>query len=64
MLGSDLKIYEISEKLGFESPFYFSKVFKKLEGVSPRSYLKKLRGAAESEEEPDDDDRKDPDASD
>ena len=64
MLGSDLKIYEISEKLGFESPFYFSKVFKKLEGVSPRSYLKKLRGAAESEEDPDDDDRKDPDAAD
>lgn len=36
------KIYEISEKLGFESPYYFSKVFKKAEGVSPREYLQNL----------------------
>ncbi len=44
MASTDLKIYEISERLGFESAFYFSKVFKKLEGVSPRAYLQKLRG--------------------
>lgn len=25
--------------LGFESSFYFSKVFKKVEGVSPTDYL-------------------------
>ena len=43
MAASDLKIYEISEKLGFESAFYFSKVFKKLEGVSPREYIQRLR---------------------
>lgn len=36
------KIYEISEKLGFESPYYFSKVFKKTEGVSPREYLQNV----------------------
>lgn len=35
-------IYEIAQKLGFESAFYFSKVFKKYEGVSPREYLKAL----------------------
>lgn len=34
-----LKIYEIADKLGFESSFYFSKVFKKVEGVSPTEYL-------------------------
>jgi two-component system response regulator YesN len=37
-------IYEIAQKLGFESAFYFSKVFKKYEGVSPREYLKDLQG--------------------
>lgn len=35
---SDLKIYEIAEQLGFENAFYFSKVFKKIEGCSPRDY--------------------------
>lgn len=34
-----LKIYEVAEMLGFESSFYFSKVFKKVEGVSPTDYL-------------------------
>ena len=35
----NLKVYEVAEKLGFESAFYFSKVFKKVEGVSPTEYL-------------------------
>lgn len=35
--GSD-SIQKISEKLGFESPQYFSLVFKKYTGFSPRSY--------------------------
>ena len=30
----DLKVYEIAEKLGYESAFYFSKVFKKVTGLS------------------------------
>lgn len=34
-----LKIYEIAEQLGYENAFYFSKVFKKVEGISPREYL-------------------------
>jgi two-component system response regulator YesN len=34
------KIYEVADKLGFESAFYFSKVFKKVEGCSPRDYIK------------------------
>ena len=34
----NLKIYEISDKLGYESAFYFSRVFKKIEGISPREY--------------------------
>ena len=36
---SSNKIYEISDKLGYESAFYFSRVFKKVEGVSPRDYI-------------------------
>lgn len=42
MLGTgDYKIYEISDLLGFESAFYFSRVFKKVTGVSPRDYMNK-----------------------
>lgn len=39
LLEQDMKIYEIAEHLGFESAFYFSKVFKKVEGISPREYI-------------------------
>lgn len=35
----NLKVYEVAEMLGFESAFYFSKVFKKVEGVSPTEYM-------------------------
>ena len=38
----DQKIYEIAESLGYESAFYFSKVFKKVTGLSPREYLQGL----------------------
>lgn len=39
MAEGTMKIYEISDSLGFESSFYFSKVFKKLEGISPKDYM-------------------------
>jgi two-component system response regulator YesN len=38
------KVYEIAGALGFENAFYFSKVFKKHEGLSPRDYVQKLYG--------------------
>ena len=41
LIESDLKIYEIAEELGFESAFYFSKVFKKVEGCPPREFIQK-----------------------
>lgn len=36
--AGDAKIYEIAQALGFENAFYFSKVFKKVAGCSPRDY--------------------------
>lgn len=39
---SNDKIYEVAEKLGFENAYYFSKVFKKVAGCSPREYVQKL----------------------
>ena len=44
MASTDLKIYEISERVGFDSAFYFSKVFKKVEGISPREYMQRMKG--------------------
>lgn len=39
LLNPDLKIYQVAELLSFENAFYFSKVFKKVEGMSPRDYI-------------------------
>lgn len=33
-------IYEVAESLGFESAFYFSRVFKKITGIPPKEYQK------------------------
>lgn len=40
ILNTDLRRYEIAERVGYESPEHFSKIFKKYYGVSP-SELKK-----------------------
>ena len=42
MSEGNLKMYEIAERLGFESAFYFSKVFKKVTGFAPRDYMQTL----------------------
>ena len=39
LLNPELKIYQVAEMLSFENAFYFSKVFKKIEGISPREYI-------------------------
>lgn len=45
MAQGSLKIYEISDTLGFESAFYFSRVFKKVTGISPRDYMNQIAQA-------------------
>ncbi|WP_141500020.1 helix-turn-helix domain-containing protein [Paenibacillus luteus] len=35
-----LTIFEVGERFGFSSPFYFSRIFKKVTGYSPSDYLK------------------------
>ncbi len=49
MLRGEGRIYEISQKLGYESAFYFSKVFKKVTGMSPREYIQQAEAGAASE---------------
>ncbi|MBN2879442.1 MAG: response regulator [Clostridia bacterium] len=43
LLSSNMKIYEISESLGFEDPNYFSAMFKKATGYSPNGYRKHIK---------------------
>ena len=37
-----LKIYEVADIMSFGSEFYFSKVFKKVEGISPSEYINNI----------------------
>jgi two-component system response regulator YesN len=49
-----LKIYEISDAVGYSDAYYFSKVFKKITGLSPKDYAaqhKSKRPAAEPQGE-------------
>lgn len=41
MVQSDLKIYQISDMLGYENSNYFSRVFKKVTGLTPTEFLSK-----------------------
>ena len=38
--STDMYIYEVSTKLGYSDPYYFSRIFKKVVGVSPKEYKK------------------------
>lgn len=41
---TDMKINQISMLIGFEDPFYFSRLFSKTMGVSPREYREMKKG--------------------
>ena len=36
--SSDVYIYEVAHKLGYQDQYYFSRLFKKVIGVSPKEY--------------------------
>jgi len=38
LANTDLSISEIAFRCGFEDPYYFSRIFKRISGVSPREY--------------------------
>lgn len=40
MRSTSMNISEISERLGYKNPYYFSRVFKKVLGEAPSSYLR------------------------
>lgn len=40
----EYKMYEISEKVGFENAHYFTKVFRKYIGMTPTEYMNQKRG--------------------
>lgn len=40
LISTRQSINEIAAQVGYENPLYFSRVFKKLVGVSPREYRK------------------------
>ena len=39
-------VQEVSASVGFEDPFYFSRAFKDVKGISPRQYAIQHRSAA------------------
>ncbi|MCI4170894.1 AraC family transcriptional regulator, partial [Bacillus spizizenii] len=36
---SNLNVTEVSSRLGFSNPYYFSRLFKRVTGVSPSLYI-------------------------
>ena len=46
----NLRIKEVAEQLGYEDSLYFSKVFKRLEGISPKEYSGRGRAASERQQ--------------
>ncbi|NMO95423.1 helix-turn-helix domain-containing protein [Paenibacillus lemnae] len=38
LLNTEMTVKEVGEALGYKDTFYFSRVFKKITGISPRSY--------------------------
>ena len=52
LLGcSSYNINEVSNIVGYDNPLYFSRIFKKVKGVSPSEYKKSLLGQTETTED-------------
>ncbi|WP_172199547.1 helix-turn-helix domain-containing protein [Saccharibacillus qingshengii] len=42
LLNTDMSVKELGERLGYRDMFYFSRVFKRITGVSPREYRSRV----------------------
>jgi len=42
LVNTDMSVKEIGERLGYKDMFYFSRVFKRITGVSPREYRNRI----------------------
>jgi AraC-like DNA-binding protein len=42
-----LRIHEVAERVGYTDPYYFSKAFKRITGVSPSAYRRSRRRSPE-----------------
>ena len=43
LIGTSLKLYEISDRVGYSDPKYFSKVFRDTTGQLPADYRKAFK---------------------
>ena len=43
LVGTNLKLYEISEKVGYSDPKYFSRIFKEITGQLPTEYRRSVK---------------------
>ena len=43
LIASDMKNYEVSFRIGYENPSYFSKIFKKITGKSPSEFRNQIK---------------------
>lgn len=44
LITGEYKVYEVCSNLGYQDVKYFSKIFKRLTGVTPTEYIIKARG--------------------
>lgn len=49
LVHTDMKINQISFKLGFDDPYYFSRIFTKITGMSPKKYREEKLPEVENE---------------
>ena len=43
LMGTNLKLYEVAEKVGYQAPKYFSRIFKEITGQLPTEYRRSVK---------------------
>ena len=41
---SDLRVKEVAAKIGYDDPYYFSRLFSKVMGLCPQTYRNNVKG--------------------